>query len=87
MLTKTDLSNLQKIFVTREEFNFGLQNLRNDVITRLDALMHELQAMREEMTVFAYRQSEHSDQLENHATRLAGLETKLDSPKSATIAA
>lgn len=60
MLNQTDLSNLKKIFVTKEEFDLGLQDLRHDMMTRFDAIMFELKAMREEMTVFAYRQSEHS---------------------------
>lgn len=61
MLTKSDLQRLEKTFVTKEEFH----NSHDTLITKLDAIMGELQDMREETTVFNYRQSNHGDRIEN----------------------
>jgi hypothetical protein len=60
MITDVDMKKLEKVFATKQE----LFELKDDLVTRLDAIMGELQAMREEMTVFAYRQSDHSDRIE-----------------------
>lgn len=53
MLTKRDKEELLAIFVTKEEF-----------VTRMDAVMYELKAIREEMAIIVYRTQEHSDTLE-----------------------
>jgi hypothetical protein len=42
----------------------------------VDQVMGELKTTREEQTIGAYRQSEHSDQLEDHHDRIVKLETK-----------
>ena len=68
MLTKADLTKLKEIFVTRDEF-------KEELYTRLDAVMGELKAIREEIAASLYRQREHSDQLENHEMRLTKLES------------
>lgn len=81
MLTKTDINQLKTIFVTKGEFKEEIKLLREEFITRFDAVMFELKAMREEMSAMLYRQREHSNQLENHEERLAEVETKLDFPQ------
>lgn len=53
------------------------KTLDEKISARFDALMFELKAMREEMTIMNYRESDHSDQLENHEHRLEKLETSL----------
>lgn len=53
MITQKDIKKLEENFPNKEE-----------LFTRLDALMLEVQTMREEMTVFAYRQGDHSDRIE-----------------------
>jgi len=60
--TKKDLDR----FVTKEEF-----------LTSFDALMHELKAIREELTLGSYRRLENSDLLENHEERITIVEKKL----------
>ncbi len=47
------IEDMKKIFVTKDEF-----------LTRFDALMFELKAIREEIAVFGYRQADHSDRIE-----------------------
>lgn len=54
MLTKSDIDKLKKEFTTKDDF-----------YPVMDKVMGELQAIREEITVFAYRQSNHSDRIEN----------------------
>lgn len=57
MITQSDAKKikeeLNKEFPTREE-----------LFSKLDGIMAELQAMREEQTIFAYRQGDHSDRIE-----------------------
>lgn len=61
----------QKLEEKLEE-KFGKYN--DPVMTMLSNIMGEIQAMREEMTVFAYRQAKHSDKLEDHEKRIISLE-------------
>lgn len=63
MLTNKDIEKLKGVFVTRDE-----------MFTRLDEVMGELKAIREEIGAMFYRQREHSDQLDNHENRLSNLE-------------
>lgn len=53
MLTKAD-----------KEFLFAKFATKDDLFTRLDEIVGELRALREEVTVLAYRQSDHSDRIE-----------------------
>ncbi len=69
MLTTSDLKKLRQIFVTREEFqSFRDESVeyRNENFNRLDAIIFELKAMREELTVLAYQQSTLYDILGDH---------------------
>ena len=59
-------AQLEKIFVTKDEF-----------LAAFDALMYELKAIREELTIGFYRQSEHSRDVEDHEQRIKALEKKL----------
>lgn len=74
MLTKRDIQTLHTIFINKDEFHTALSELRSDLLGRLDAILGEMQAMRDEMTLTTYRVSQHSDQLENHGNRLSTLE-------------
>jgi hypothetical protein len=60
--TKKDLEK----FVTKNEF-----------FAAFDALMHELKAIREELTVGSYRRSKNHDSIQNHEGRLTLIESKL----------
>ncbi len=74
MLTKNDLTKLQDIFVTRDEFQDGIAELRSDFFGKFDEVIGEIRAMREEMAAMFYRQQQHTDQIENHEVRLTKLE-------------
>ncbi len=54
MLTKSDMDKLKKEFTTKDDF-----------YPMMDKVMGELQGIREEITVVAYRQSNHSDRIES----------------------
>ena len=70
MLTKKDINWLSDTFVTKGEF----LELKNEFFNRIDAVLFELKAMREDMAVAHGRQSMHSDVLENHEERLVMIE-------------
>jgi ABC-type enterochelin transport system permease subunit len=72
MLTTKDITRLMDIFATKEEFH----ELKNEFFNRFDAVMVELKAIREELTVITGRQSMHTDVLENHEEQLVLLEGK-----------
>jgi hypothetical protein len=74
MLTKKDIQILKEVFVTRVEFKEEIANLRaalkNDIITFKDAIVGEIQSMREEIAiVIGYR-----DKIEDHEDRIERLE-------------
>ena len=51
MITKQDITKLKEIFVTKAEFH----EFKNDAFGKLDIVIGELKAIREEQTVGAYR--------------------------------
>lgn len=51
---------LKEIFATKEEF----QKYRSDLFDKLDAILKEVQAGREEQTLIAHRVSDHEDRIE-----------------------
>ncbi|MDP3998203.1 MAG: hypothetical protein Q8P89_01120 [bacterium] len=74
MLTQKDLDEIKQLI--DEEFEKRLKFLpTKDVLyEKLDGIMGELQGMRQEMTLANNRLSKHSDQLENHETRIIKIE-------------
>lgn len=69
MLSTADISKLRNIFVTKDEFN----ELRSDV----HQILFEVRKLNEEVLVTNYRQSKHTDMLDNHDDRLRALEKKM----------
>ena len=65
MITQSDIKKLEEVFVTKEDMN-------EKVISKLDTIIGELQAMREEMTMFGYRQANHSDRIEKFKVNVFG---------------
>lgn len=63
-LTEKDIEILEErfkeIFPTREEF----QKHRSELFDKLDAILKEVQAGREEQTLIAHHISEHEDRIE-----------------------
>jgi len=53
-----------------------IKQSKDETLTRLDKILGLFQKLDDEKTVMAYRQREHSDQLEVHENRIKSLETK-----------
>jgi hypothetical protein len=53
MITETDIELLKDTFATKEE----LQKMKSDLLTKLDSILKEILAMREEMTIITHKVS------------------------------
>ena len=84
MITQKDKQEIKTIF--KEEFDeqyekrFKFLPTKEEFFTAMDEVMGELKGIREEQELITHRVSQHTDQLEDHETRI----TKLQSP-TATI--
>ena len=79
MLTKSDLKAIQELF---NDFAISLkQEIKDQIITRLDKVIGELKTIRDEQTVMAGKQSEHTDSLEDHETRIGKIEEVIKLPQ------
>lgn len=80
MLTQKDLDQIEELLDERleEKFNDKLRGLPNkdEFYEKMDDVMGELKAIREEQAAGYGILPEHSDILENHETRLLKLETR-----------
>lgn len=66
MLTKIDINKLKEILVTKDE----LKELKNNIISFKDEILHEIIKLREDITVvIGYR-----DMIEDHEQRIIKLE-------------
>lgn len=79
--TKDDLNSLEvridiKIDQLKLEIDDNARGYRDDVLTKLDEVMGELQTMREENTVGSHQLSNLKDQVENHEERITVLENQ-----------
>lgn len=83
MLTRKDIDIIDELM--EEKFNEKLKGLpsKDEFYEKMDDVMGELKAIREEQTVSSQHLSEHSDTLENHELRLSKLEKK--SPATAIV--
>lgn len=68
----------EKLKYKLEEFGDGIdenaRKYRDEILTKLDGVMGELQTMREENTVGAYQTSEFRDRVDDHEKRTVALE-------------
>lgn len=60
----------------RDELVEQIKQSKDETLTRLDKILGLFQKFDEERTVMAYRQREHTDQLEDHEDRIKFIETK-----------
>lgn len=76
LVTKSFLENklveLKKEILVKVDEN--ARNYRDQILTKLDGVMGELQTMREENTVGTYQISELREKVDNHDKRIASLE-------------
>lgn len=89
LATKDDLKNVEKSlraellrlenrmegFETRmDRSDENAKQYKDEILTKLDEVMGELQTMREENTIGAYQNSELQKHVDNHEKRIARLE-------------
>lgn len=68
--------------VTKKEFNKKfekfyqkiVQEIKDPIMNKLDAFLKEIRDSPDEQTLLAWKESEHSDRIEEHETRLKTLE-------------
>jgi len=81
MITDADIKKLKTVFATKDDLKaFATKDdlkayaTKNDLIDFKDAILHEIQNLRDDITVTTgYR-----DTIEDHEDRLEVIETKLD---------
>lgn len=61
----SQINFLKDTFVTKSEFQSKIDSLRDDIFTRLDGLLKELLAIREENSIFHAKLSDHEEKLDN----------------------
>ncbi|MCX8009042.1 MAG: hypothetical protein N3A54_05080 [Patescibacteria group bacterium] len=88
MLTKRDIAIIEELIERKleekleekleqkleEKLEEKLRALRNEIFERIDAFLGLYKRVDEEQTLLYGRVSEHSDQLEDHETRISALE-------------
>lgn len=71
---KSEINSLREELT--EQIKQSEARIKDEILTHLDKIMGLLRKLDEERTLGAYRQREHTDQLENHENRIKSLETK-----------
>lgn len=78
MLTQKDFDQIEEIIDLKleEKLNEKLGDLpsKDDFYEKMDEVMGEIKAMREEQTLIGNKLSDHSDQLEDHEQRISRFE-------------
>lgn len=81
MLTQQDLDEIERIVDEVVEEKLGEKTrflpTRDEFYEKMDEVMGELKAIREEQTVFSAKVADQSDQLEDHEVRITKLEVKV----------
>lgn len=63
MLTQKDIDELEKTFVTKFDLKKALTQLKSDIFNKLDSILKEIIASREERTVMSHQISDHEDRI------------------------
>ena len=77
MLTQKDFDKIETLIDKKLEEKLKYLPTKEEFFSKMDELMKELKDMREEFTLLSGRQSEHSDQLDDHEHRRSDLEKKV----------
>ena len=64
MLTQKDVELLEKTLVTKDDLDIKLTSLRSDLLNKLDSILKEILASREEQTILGHKYSEHEDRID-----------------------
>lgn len=60
--------------VTKDEFQEGMRNLRDDIFNRLDDISSKLEAMQEDQTLKFHQDMEVKEKVDNQEKRISALE-------------
>ena len=60
ILSSADIEYLKEVFATKED----LQQFKSDFFDKIDPVLKEIMDNREERTILAHRQSDHTDRIE-----------------------
>jgi len=77
MLTQKDIDEIETIIDEKLDEKLKLLPSKDEFYEKMDEVMGELKAIREEQIASSGTLSEHSDVLENHETRIRNLEKPL----------
>lgn len=80
MLTQKDLDEIERLIEEKLDERIKFLPTKDEFFGRMDKAMKELKAIRKTIESLTGRVSDHSDQLEDHETRI----TKLESTSPAT---
>lgn len=76
MLTKNDFKKLEEKFATKEDLKTHETKYKEIVVSFKDEILHEIKAMREELTII----TGYKDQIEDHEARIETIEKRLQIP-------
>ncbi|MBL7159721.1 hypothetical protein ISS85_04545 [Candidatus Microgenomates bacterium] len=74
MLTQKDLNEIEQLINEQLKEKIKFLPTKDEFYIKMDEVMGELKAIREEQTLVTGRISEHTDILEDHETRIVKLE-------------
>lgn len=73
MLTQKDLNEIERLIEEKLDEKIKFLPTKDEFFGRMDKAMKELKAIRETIESLTGRVSDHSDQLEDHETRITKL--------------
>lgn len=74
MLTQKDKEEIEQIVEEKIDEKTRLLPTKDEFFTEMAKVMSKLESIENEVVIIGGRQSEHSDQLEDHETRIGKLE-------------
>jgi vacuolar-type H+-ATPase subunit E/Vma4 len=77
MLSQKDLDEIEELIEEKLDEKIKHLPTKDEFYTRMDELIGEVKAMREEQRVITGKISEHTDTLEDHESRITSLEHPL----------
>jgi len=78
MLTKKDIAQLEEKFATKEDAKDLRRELMDALISFKDAILHEIKALREDVTIV----TGYKDEIEDHDIRIERIEKHLKLPST-----
>lgn len=71
MITEKDLDVIEERLLTKFATQEMLSQFKSDLLDKMDSILKEILAMREEMTIVVHRVSDHEDRITKLETAIA----------------